>query len=124
MAIESALLKQIVEHGDFDTWNDLKQHYLPQGEYQKLWKVVDKHVHKYHELPSFEDLKSEIRSRELQEKIYAIETVDTDVPAYKLLEYLKDQFTQAEILEKIEEYIDEHITNYQHSQKRSIRKFR
>jgi len=110
MAIESALLKQIVEHGDFDTWNDLKQHYLPQGEYQKLWKVVDKHVHKYHELPSFEDLKSEIRSRELQEKIYAIESVDTDVPAYKLLEYLKDQFTQAEILEKIEEYIDEHIT--------------
>ena len=110
MAIESALLKQIVEHGDFDTWNDLKQHYLPQGEYQKLWKVVDKHVHKYHELPSFEDLKSEIRSRELQEKIYAIESVDTDVPAYKLLEYLKDQFTQSEILEQLEVYIDEHIT--------------
>jgi len=83
MAIESALLKQIVDGGDFDTWNDLKQHYLPTGEYQKLWKIVDKHVHKYHELPSFEDLKSEIRSRELQEKIYAIESVDTDVPAYK-----------------------------------------
>ena len=110
MAIESALLKQIVEHGDFDTWNDLKQHYLPQGEYQKLWKVVDKHVHKFHALPTFEDLKYEIRSRKLQEQIYAIEAVDTDVPAYELLEYLKDQFTQTEILGKIETYLDDTIS--------------
>ena len=110
MTVESALLKQILAEGDFDSWNRLKQHYLPEGEYQKLWKVVAKHVHKFHALPTFDALKAEIRSRELQEKIYAIEAVETDVPAYELLEYLKDQFTQTEILNKLEYYIDETIS--------------
>ncbi len=110
MTVESALLKQLLSHGDFETWNRLKQHYLPEGEYQKLWKIVDKHVHKFQAMPSFEDLKFEVRSRELQEKIYAIEAVDTEVPAYELLEYLKDQFTQSEILSKIETYLDDTIS--------------
>ena len=110
MTVESALLKQLLSHGDFETWNRLKQHYLPEGEYQKLWKIVDKHVHKFQAMPSFEDLKFEVRSRELQEKIYAIEAVDTEVSAYELLEYLKDQFTQSEILSKIETYLDDTIS--------------
>ena len=110
MTVESALLKQILTTGDFETWNRLKQHYLPEGEYQKLWKVVDKHVHKFHALPSFEDLKYEIRSRKLQEQIYAIEAVDTEVPAFELLEYLKDQFTQTEILDRMETYLDDTIS--------------
>ena len=110
MTVESALIKQLLSQGDFDTWGRLQQHYLPEGEYQKIWKVVDKHVHKFHALPTFEDLKYEIRSRELQEKIFAIESVETDVPAYELLEYLKDSFTQNEILQKIEHYIDETIS--------------
>ena len=110
MTVESALLKQLLSQGDFETWNRLQVHYLPDGEYQKIWKIVDKHVHKFHALPSFEDLKYEIRSRELQEKIFAIEAVETDVPAYELLEYLKDSFTQNEILTKIETYIDETIS--------------
>ena len=110
MTVESALLKQLLSQGDFETWNRLQQHYLPEGEYQKIWKIVDKHVHKFHALPTFEDLKYEIRSRELQEKIFAIEAVETDVPAYELLEYLKDGFTQNEILTKIETYLDETIS--------------
>ena len=110
MAIESALLKQLLSHNDFETWNRLKQHYLPEGDYQKLWKIVDKHVHKFQALPSFEDLKYEVRSRELQEKIYAIEAVETETPAFELLEYLKDQFTQGEILAKIEYYLDNTIS--------------
>ena len=110
MTVESALLKQILSGGDFVTWNSLQQHYLPDGEYQKLWSLIDKHVHKFHALPTFEDLKYEVRSRELQEKIYAIETVETDVSAYELLEYLKDSFTQNEILSKIEQYVDTTIS--------------
>ena len=102
MTLESALLKQILLHSEFGTWNSLKEHYFPEGEYRKLWKIVDKHVHKYHALPTFEDLKLEVRSRELQEKIYAIETVETEVPADILLDYLKNQFTQNEILSKVE----------------------
>ena len=109
LTLESALLKQIIYHGDFETWNGLKEHYFPEGEYRKLWRVVDKHVHKYHALPTFEDLKLEVRSRELQEKIYAIETVETDVDSYILLDYLKNQFTQSEILTKIEDYIETQV---------------
>lgn len=109
MTLESALLKQIIANGDFETWNSLKEHYLPEGEYRKLWKILDKHVHKYQALPTFEDLKLEVRSRELQEKVYAIETVETDVPSIILLDYLKNQFTQNEILSRIEDYVDKHI---------------
>lgn len=110
MAIESALLKQLLSHGDFDTWNNLRLHYFPEGDYRKLWTIVDKHVQKFHNLPSFEDLRYEIRNRELLEKIHAIETVDTDVPAHELLEYLKDQFAQAEILNRIEYFLENKIT--------------
>ena len=109
LTLESALLKQIIANGDFETWNSLKEHYLPEGEYRKLWKILDKHVHKYQALPTFEDLKLEVRSRELQEKVYAIETVETDVPSIILLDYLKNQFTQNEILSRIEDYVDKHI---------------
>tara|TARA_B100000902_G_scaffold400045_1_gene475139 strand:+ start:15398 stop:16765 length:1368 start_codon:yes stop_codon:yes gene_type:complete len=109
LTLESALLKQILSLGDFDTWNGLKQHYLPEGEYRKIWNIVDKHVNKYKNLPTFEELKLEVRSAELQEKIYAIETVETDVEADLLLDYLKNQFTQSEILGSIETYIDKQI---------------
>ena len=109
MTLESALLKQILANTDFGTWNSLKEHYFPEGEYRKLWKIVDKHVHKYHELPTFEDLKLEIRSRELQEKVFAIETVETDVPADILLDYLKNQFTQNEILSRVENFVEHQI---------------
>ena len=110
MTVESALLKQILSQGDFVTWNQLQQHYFPEGEYQKLWGLIDKHVHKFHALPTFEDLKYEVRSRELQEKVFAIEAVETDVSAYELLEYLKDSFTQSEILTKLESFIDSKIS--------------
>ena len=109
MTLESALLKQILANTDFGTWNSLKEHYFPEGEYRKLWKIVDKHVHKYHALPTFEDLKLEIRSRELQEKVFAIETVETDVPADILLDYLKNQFTQNEILSRVENFVEHQI---------------
>jgi replicative DNA helicase len=109
LTLESALLKQILALGDFNTWNGLREHYFPEGEYRKLWKIVDKHVHKYQDLPTFEDLKLEVRSRELQEKIYAIETVETDVAPELLLDYLKNQFTQSEILTRIETFVDTQI---------------
>ena len=109
MTLESALLKQLLANSDFETWNGLKEHYFPEGEYRKIWRVVDKHVHKYHDLPTFEDLKLEVRSRDLQEKIYAIESVETDVPSIILLDYLKNQFTQSEILNKIEHYVDKQV---------------
>ena len=68
MTVESALLKQILSGGDFVTWNSLQQHYLPDGEYQKLWSLIDKRP-QVSCAPTFEDLKYEVRSRELQENL-------------------------------------------------------
>ena len=110
MTLASALLKQIISQGDFVTWNRLKSHYLPSTTYQKIHGIIDKHVLKYHKLPTFEDLKSSIRSRELQEQVYAIESVETEVDPYLLLDYLKNEFAQGEILTRIDDYIENTIT--------------
>ena len=55
MNIASALLKQIIVQKDLDTWSKLKEHYLP-GEYQPMFRILDKHIDTYQDLPKFEDL--------------------------------------------------------------------
>ena len=105
MNIASALLKQIIVQKDLDTWSKLKEHYLP-GEYQPIFRILDKHIDTYQDLPKFEDLSYEIRDRQLQEKIFAVESVEVDVDAWMLLEYLKNEYAQVEILDELDKYID------------------
>ena len=81
MNIASALLKQIIVQKDLDTWSNLKEHYLP-GDFQSVFKILDKHIDQYQDLPQFEDLRYEVRDRKLQEKIFAIESVDVEVDAW------------------------------------------
>ena len=105
MNIASALLKQIIVQKDLDTWSKLKEHYLP-GEYQSIFRILDKHIENYQDLPQFEDLKYEVRDRQLQEKIFAIESVEVEVEAWLLLDYLKNEYAQVEILDELDSYID------------------
>ena len=105
MNIASALLKQIIVQKDLDTWSKLKEHYLP-GEYQSIFRILDKHIDNYQDLPQFEDLQYEVRDRKLQEKIFAIESVDVEVDAWLLLDYLKNEYAQIEILDELDKYID------------------
>ena len=105
MNIASALLKQIIVQKDLDTWAKLKEHYLP-GEYQSIFRILDKHIDNYQDLPKFEDLQYEVRDRKLQEKIFAIESVDVEVDAWLLLDYLKNEYAQVEILDELDKYID------------------
>ena len=105
MNIASALLKQIIVQKDLDTWSKLKEHYLP-GEYQSIFRILDKHIDNYQDLPKFEDLRYEVRDRKLQEKIFAIESVDVEVDAWLLLDYLKNEYAQVEILDELDKYID------------------
>ena len=105
MNIASALLKQIIVQNDLDTWSNLKEHYLP-GDFQPIFKILDKHIEKYQDLPQFEDLRYEVRDRKLQEKIFAIESVDVEVDAWLLLDYLKNEYAQVEILDQLDKYID------------------
>lgn len=108
MTLASALLHQILSHSEISVWTELKELYLPQ-EYKSLWKIINSHVDRYGRLPSFEDLKYEIRDSKLQEMVYAIESVETEIDAMTLLDYQKNEFTQNEILSQIDQYVDETI---------------
>ena len=108
MNLSSALLKQIIELQDFDTWTQLRKHYLP-SEYQSLWSVVHKHVETYHTLPTFEDLNYSIRDGVTREKILAISSIEVDADASMLLEYLKNDYVQTEAFSQLEKYIDNSI---------------
>jgi replicative DNA helicase len=106
--ISSALIKQCIVTGDFETWSYLRQEYLP-VEYHTLYNSIDKHCETFHEFPSFDDLKLSIRHAPTRDKVFAIEAVDVDVDAGALLEYLKNEYTQKEILNSLDNYIDNSV---------------
>ena len=108
MNLTSALLKQIIAQEDFESWGNLRENYLS-AEYQSLYKVIDTHIKNFNALPTFEDLKLSIRDRKLQEKVFAIEAVEVDVDAWVLLEYLKNEYTQVEILDELDTFIDKTV---------------
>ena len=55
-------------------------------------------------MPTIEDLKFEIRDSATREKLYAVEAVEVDADPEMLLEYLKNEYTQKEILDSLEDY--------------------
>ena len=60
-------------------------------------------------MPTFDDLKLEIRDSGTREKLYAVESVVVDADAAMLLQYLKNEYTQKEILSSLEDYIDNSV---------------
>ena len=108
MNLTSALLKQIITQEDFDTWGNLRENYLA-NEYQALYRAMDSHIKNFNALPTFDDLKLSIRDRKLQEKVFAIEAVDIDIDAWVLLEYVKNEYTQVEILNELDGFIDKTV---------------
>jgi hypothetical protein len=107
--IASALIKQIIVLQDSDTWSYLRKHYLP-NEYHTIFSIIDGHSQKYHTVPTFEDLKFEIRDSATQEKLLAIEALEVEAEPSMLLQYLKNEYTQKEILYSLEKYIDHSIS--------------
>ena len=101
-------MKQIITQEDFESWGNLRVNYLS-AEYQSLHKVMDAHIKNFSKLPSFDDLKLSIRDRKLQEKVFAIEAVEVDIDAWVLLEYLKNEYTQVEILDELDKFIDKTV---------------
>lgn len=108
MNLPSALIKQVLELGDFDTWNRVRKHYLP-AEYHSLYDSIDKHVTKYHKLPKVGELKLSVRDSVTLEKVYALEGIDTDAEPFLLLDYLKNEYAQKEALFQLDKYIDNSI---------------
>lgn len=109
MNIASALLKKVLEESDLDTWSNVRKHYLP-PEYHTLFSVITKHCESQHSLPSFEELKLGIRDAQTRAKLFAVEALEVDADPSLLLEFLKNEYAQREILTKLETYIDTSIS--------------
>ncbi len=108
MNIASALIKQILDAQDFETWAVLRKHYLP-SEYHTIYSVIDKHCDEYHKLPKFDDLKYEIRDSITKDKLFAIKSIEVEAEAAMLLNYLKNEYTQREVLNELEKYVDNSV---------------
>tara|TARA_R110000744_G_scaffold5366_2_gene18948 strand:+ start:4545 stop:5747 length:1203 start_codon:yes stop_codon:yes gene_type:complete len=61
-------------------------------------------------MPTIDDLKFEVRDSGTREKLYAVEAVEVDSDPYMLLQYLKNEYTQKEILDSLEEYVENSIS--------------
>jgi len=94
---------------DFETWSVTHKHYLP-SEYHSLYNVIDKHCETFHKMPTIDDLKFEIRDSSTREKLYAVEAVEAESDPYMLLQYLKNEYTQKEILDSLEDYVENSIS--------------
>jgi len=106
--IASALIKQVLTLQDFETWTSVRKDYLP-SEFHALFGVIDKHCDKFHRLPTLEDLKFEVRDPGTLEKVYALQGIEVDVDAFSLLQYLKNEYTQKEILNSLESYVENSV---------------
>jgi len=112
--IASALIKQVLTLQDFETWSVTHKHYLP-SEYHSLYNIIDKHCETFHKMPTIDDLKFEIRDSSTREKLYAVEALEVEIDADSLLEYLKNEYTQKEILNSLEDYV-EHSISFENAQ--------
>lgn len=109
MNITSILLKKVILEADFEIWAQIRQHYLP-TEYHKVYTVINNYFESNKGLPSFEALKLSIRSNTILDKIYAIEAAEiVDLSNAQLLEFLKNEYTQEEIMAQISRYLDDSI---------------
>jgi archaellum biogenesis ATPase FlaH len=108
MNIASALLSSLINEQDLETWGNLQLHYLPK-EYHSIYRAISKHFEHENSLPTFDDLILSIPSREVKEKITALKSLDIESEPYLLLEYLKNEYTQGEVLDEIDKYLDNSV---------------
>ena len=102
MNLASAFLKQVLELQDFESWAAVRKQYLP-SEYHRLFTEIDRHCEKFHKLPTFEELEAGLRDSSTKELLFAVNSLDVDADAYMLLQYLKNEYTQKEILNSLED---------------------
>lgn len=108
MNLASALIYRVLEEQDFDTWANVRKHYLPE-EYHALYGVVEKHTEKFHKLPTLEELKLEVRDASTLDKVYALENIETEAEPFLLLEYVKNEYAQREALNAMNKWVDQSI---------------
>jgi replicative DNA helicase len=106
--LASALIYRVLEESDFDTWANVRKHYLP-NEYHQLFEVIEKHTENFHKLPTMEELKLEVRDGVTLDKVYALEGIETETDPYFLLEAVKNEYAQREALSQLDKWVDQSI---------------
>jgi len=91
-----------------ETWGLLAVRDLPR-ELHSLYKVISHHFDNTHKLPTFEELQYAVRDSSTREKLYAVESIDVDVDASLLYQYLKNERVQNLALNLIETYVEDQI---------------
>jgi len=92
-----------------ETWANSQKHYFP-TEYSSIWSYLNKYVEQHSVLPSFEDLRLAVRDATLRDRFTALEKIDEiDIEPNILLEYLKNEYTQVEIMNQLEKYLSDSI---------------
>lgn len=92
-------------HQDFQTWS-MTDKFLLGAEYHTLYDAIDKHCIKYHKLPTIEELKYEIQDSKTLERLFFIDTVETDVEAPLILDYVKTRYVHDQLLGNMYNYAD------------------
>ena len=109
MNLASVLLKTIIADCDMDTWANCQKHYFP-AEYSSIWTYLNKYVEDHSILPNFDDLRLAVRDATLRDRFIALEKVeDMEIEGATLLEYLKNEYTQIEIMNQLEKYLSDSI---------------
>lgn len=105
MSLSSALIKQVIKESNLDTWANTKKIYLAQ-EFHGIYGIIDKHVDNYFKIPTFEELKFEIRDEATVEKLSLIEREEVETESFLLLEYLKSEFVETEAIRGLTKYVE------------------
>jgi hypothetical protein len=107
--LASVLFKTIIAQSDIETWSNCQKHYFP-AEFASIWSYINKYVETHSIIPTFDDLRLSVRDATLRDRFFALEKVDeVDIDGATLLEYLKNEYTQIEIMNQLETYLADSI---------------
>jgi replicative DNA helicase len=107
--LASVLFKTIIAQSDIETWSNCQKHYFP-AEFASIWTYINKYVETHSIIPTFDDLRLAVRDATLRDRFFALEKVEeVDIDGATLLEYLKNEYTQIEIMNQLETYLSDSI---------------
>jgi hypothetical protein len=107
--LASVLFKTIIAQSDIETWSNCQKHYFP-AEFASIWTYINKYVETHSIIPTFDDLRLAVRDATLRDRFFALEKVEeVDIDGATLLEYLKNEYTQIEIMNQLDTYLSDSI---------------
>lgn len=116
--VAGIVLYSILENPEevLDVWPRLKLQYF-NSSYSEIFAAITKYYNKFNTLPNFQSLDMTVRDSNIGKKIKALSLLEVsdDIDILVAIEALIDQYTQEEILNGLDTYIDK-ITHYDSSE--------